>query len=186
MSHQPTPTLPTETNLRDYPAIGLSGLLRIRQGMRCTLYATGHLWLDSNESANMNPTSRFKRIPSTGMAAMGDDPRFMKRLSVRLATTAVVSGGLGLAGLALAGPAAAFDGPHQWCPGQSLTANGGPGPVAWDMNVCHTWYRIGGYATGNVSTTYGVPTDIWDGPNPPAPPPPQCNAPGLPPCSLFP
>jgi hypothetical protein len=112
----------------------------------------------------------------------------MKRLSVRLATTALVSGGLGLAGLGFAGTAQAFDGPHQWCPGQSMSpTQGGPGgEIVWDTNVCHTWYRIGGYATGNVGSRGGVPTDIWDGPNPPAPPPPQCNAPGLPPCSLFP
>jgi hypothetical protein len=133
-------------------------------------------------------SARFKRIPITRGAAVGNNPRFMKRRVVGLATTVVVSGGLGLAAVGLAATAQAFDGPHQWCPGQSMSpTKGGPGnEIAWDMHVCHTWYRIGGYATGNVGSTYGVPTDIWDGDNPPAPPPPKCNAPGLPPCGLFP
>lgn len=37
----------------------------------------------------------------------------------------------------------------------------------WDMNVCHTWYFVKmGY--GNVqSTAVGVPSNVFDGENPP-------------------
>jgi hypothetical protein len=40
----------------------------------------------------------------------------MKRLIVGLATSVLVSGGLGLAGLG-AGTAQAYTGPFRWCPG---------------------------------------------------------------------
>ncbi len=107
----------------------------------------------------------------------------MKRVIVGLATTASVSGGLGLAGLGLAaGTAQAYSGPHQWCPGQSMNWPTGPwNQVDWDMNVCHTWWVVG-FEQGNVPKNYGDhgPSNIWDGDNPPAPPPPQCNAPGYP------
>ena len=113
----------------------------------------------------------------------------MKRTVIRgLATTLLLSGGLGLAGLGLAGTAQADYGPHQWCPGQSMApGQGGPGnEILWDMNVCHTWYQVG-YAQGNVANRYSSnPTSIWDGDNPPVPPPPQCGAPGQIPCGLLP
>jgi hypothetical protein len=134
----------------------------------------------------MDRSAGFKRIPSTRSAVAEDNPGFMERLIVGVATTVVVSGGLGLAGLALAGTAHADDGPHQWCPGQSMRPGVGPGSeIVWDMHVCHTWYRVG-YAQGNVANIAGTPTTVWDGPNPPTPPAPQCNAPGRPPCGLFP
>jgi hypothetical protein len=132
----------------------------------------------------MNPTSGFKRLPSARGAAMGNNPSFMKRLIAGLATTAAVSGGLGLAGLGLAGtaqadPAADWGyGPHQWCPGQSMQLPQGPGDqYSWGMHVCHTWYRVH-YGDGNVRDRYGTPSDAWDGPNPP-PPPPAVPAPPL-------
>jgi hypothetical protein len=116
----------------------------------------------------------------------------MKRVVVGLATTVLVSGGLGLAGLGLGtGTARADDdcspaamvngicyGPNHWCPGDSLfhlTQNHVYNPVTWDMNVCHTYYHVA-FDQGNQGQ------GIWDGPNPPppmAPPPPA--PPGLPP-----
>jgi hypothetical protein len=85
-------------------------------------------------------------------------------------------------------------GPNQWCPGQDMGANrGGPGQVAWDMNVCHTWYYVG-YGQGNTRWSYdhtsppgrSHDSDVWDGPNPPAPPAPQCGVPGKLPCWIGP
>ena len=83
----------------------------------------------------MNRVSRFTRIASTREAAVEDNRRFMKRLIVGLATTVLVSGGLGLAALGLgAGTAQALpDGPYTWCPGQPRNAHmppgGQPGPA---------------------------------------------------------
>jgi hypothetical protein len=71
-----------------------------------------------------------------------------------LATAALVSGGLGLAGFGLAaGTAQAQPAPmvcqdpnsppgpenfctYQWCPGSPVMRN----MPNWDMNVCHPWY----------------------------------------------
>jgi len=141
---------------------------------------------DSNEGTAMNRPARFQRLPSAHGAAVGNNPRFMKRLIVGLATTAAVSGGLGLTGLGLAGTAQADYGPHQWCPGQSVNYLNGKGPafelspgewIVWDMHVCHTWYDTGNYRTGNVLNYMGDPTSIWDGPNPPPPAPPPAPPP---------
>jgi hypothetical protein len=112
----------------------------------------------------------------------------MKRTFVAgLASAVVLSGGLIGLGLG-AGTAHAEDGPHRWCPGQSMEWPTGPwGQVDWDMTVCHTWWGVG-YQQGNLPLNYGdhEPSDVWEGDNPPPPPPPQCNAPGTPPCWLFP
>ena len=112
----------------------------------------------------------------------------MKRLIVGLATTALVSAGLGMAGLAFGAGAAHADMyvPYHWCPGQPLPSTGNhiTNPIVWDMGVCHT-YEYVPFGQGNVAQ------NIWDGPDaplppPPAPPaPPQCG-PGLLPCALFP
>jgi hypothetical protein len=110
----------------------------------------------------------------------------MKRLTVALATTVLLSGGV--AGVPDAGTAQAKLGPvplshgpvhadddwgppHRWCPGQSLwiTGNHVNNPVIWDNNVCHTYYIVN-FGMGNVAQ------NIWDGPNPPPKPPPP---PGL-------
>jgi hypothetical protein len=86
---------------------------------------------------------------------------------------ALLSGGLAVASLGLGvGTAQAIpDGPHTWCPGQSRGAPNGPGPgTLWDWNVCHTFYFVG-YGQGNVPASYGEASSIWEGDNPPGPPP---------------
>lgn len=91
----------------------------------------------------------------------------MMRRIVRLATAALVAGGLGVAGVGLAaGTANADGGPHRWCPGEPLppTGNHVTNPVIWDNNICHTYYYVY-FGQGNVAQ------NIWDGDNPPAPPP---------------
>ena len=98
----------------------------------------------------------------------------MKRALVGLATTVLVSSGLGLAGLGLAGTANASPiGPEHWCPGQPMTGylNG----VVWDTGHCHTWWVVE-HGLGNVETG-NHQNRIWDGDNPPADTPP----PGMPP-----
>ncbi|OBG57028.1 hypothetical protein A5703_05710 [Mycobacterium sp. E188] len=89
----------------------------------------------------------------------------MMRRIARLATTALLAGGLGVAGLGLAaGTANADGGPHRWCPGEPLppTGNHVTNPVIWDNNICHTYYYVY-FGQGNVAQ------NIWDGDNPPAP-----------------
>ncbi|PXW99578.1 hypothetical protein [Mycolicibacterium moriokaense] len=94
----------------------------------------------------------------------------LRREIVGLATTVLVSGGLGLAGLGLAAGTAQADtssSPHQWCPGDSMNFPTGPGNLkVWDMSVCHTWYFVrSGF--GNVQVSGGIRSDVWDGENPP-------------------
>ncbi|MBB5163719.1 hypothetical protein [Mycobacterium sp. AZCC_0083] len=116
----------------------------------------------------------------------------MNRVLIGFATAALVSGGLGLAGLG-AGTAQAIDdcapatkvngmcyGPNHWCPGDSLlylTQNHVKFPVTWDMNVCHTYWHV---APEDANQGFG----IYEGPNPPppqAPLPPAPLSPPLPP-----
>jgi hypothetical protein len=95
--------------------------------------------------------------------------------TARIATAALISGGLGLAALSVAaGPAAAQPvnpdwGPaHSWCPGDPLPATGNhiTDPLHdWDTSRCHTYYYVWP-DMGNVSNL------IWDGDNPPPKPPP--------------
>ena len=111
--------------------------------------------------------------------------RAMKRAIAGSATTLVVAGGLGLACLGLgAGTAQAVGGPYHWCPGQPLWNPYYPAgrDLAWDMTVCHTWYYVY-YHQGNVPYRDGTPSDVWDGDNPPAPPPINC---GPLPCAIIP
>ena len=113
----------------------------------------------------------------------------MKRVSVGLATAALVSGGIGLAGLSAAtawadddcSPAAMVNGicygPNQWCPGDSLfhlTQNHIHDPVTWDMNVCHTYWHV---APRQANQGQG----IYEGPDPPPPMAPPMGWPGGPP-----
>jgi hypothetical protein len=99
----------------------------------------------------MNRISRFTSIPSSHPNTV----RSMKPAIAGLATTLLVSGGLGLAGLGLAAgtaqaepglapqfhsPVPAVKGPYQWCPGDPLPYN--DSNVVWDMGVCHTWYGV--------------------------------------------
>ena len=88
----------------------------------------------------------------------------------RFATTVVVSGGLGLAGLGLGAGIASAGGERHWCPGDD--PRGEPGgafttsPPNWDWNVCHsllhrpgrTGQRIAGHLGGRspASATGGV------------------------------
>ena len=86
----------------------------------------------------MNRMSRFASLPSS----RGTNLRSMKRGIVALATTVLVSGGLGLAALGVAAGTAqaqpGFAPLATWCPGQSVP---GYPPVVWDMNVCHDYYE---------------------------------------------
>ncbi|WP_081288548.1 hypothetical protein [Mycobacterium asiaticum] len=85
-----------------------------------------------------------------------------------LASAALASCGLGLAAPAQAGPLP----PHTWCPGNSMVysrydMSSGPGVAyQWDMNVCHTWFWVQNSA-GNVPYKGELPSDVWDGENPP-------------------
>ena len=102
----------------------------------------------------------------------------MKRIFVGLAASALVSGGLGVAGLGLASTAQACNGawgpcgygPNHWCPGDSLYMDqGGPYQgVEWDMNVCHTWYRV---AEGAGQCSQGRTTPAMSGRKTILPPP---------------
>ena len=114
-----------------------------------------------------------------------DNPGFMRRMIVGLATTVLlwggVAGGVG-PGVAAARPGPVPlnawpgcpedhpAGPCHWCPGDPpvQTGNLRVDPVRWDANVCHTYWYVGG--GGNVNRT------IWEGDEPPPPPPPP---PGL-------
>jgi len=103
----------------------------------------------------------------------------MKRGIVGLATTLLVSGGMGLASLSLgAGTAQAYNyGPFQWCPGQDMPNDPprSPSDLVWDMSVCHTYYFEYDVRTPNI------PAHYWEGPNlfpTPIPPPPPPATPG--------
>jgi hypothetical protein len=99
----------------------------------------------------------------------------------KIATVALVSGAVAVAGLGLAAGTAEADpqssGPFQWCPGQPLPEHpGGSYPpthvswpathVVWDDSVCHTYWRLT-VARGNVRMNDGAVSDFWDGPDPP-------------------
>jgi hypothetical protein len=110
----------------------------------------------------------------------------MKRGIVGLATTLLLSGSLGLAGVGLgAGTAQAYTyGPMQWCPGQPMP-NDPPLPLGelnWDLGVCHTYYF-------DYDIRTKAPAHYWEGPNlfptPIPPPPPQPPAPGCPPWATI-
>jgi hypothetical protein len=106
----------------------------------------------------------------------------MKRVIVGFATTVLVSGGLGLAGLGLAAaaqadPAVCNDlmcGPNRWCPGSAS----GPVNLNWDVHVCHTYYYVP-VGNGNVAP------NIWEGNNPPTTPPPPPPKPDCPPWATI-
>jgi hypothetical protein len=110
---------------------------------------------------------------------------------LRIATTALIAGGLAAGGVGLpvltaaARPAAPVplsawpgcpedhpEGPCHWCPGDPpvQTGNLRVNPVIWDAGICHTyWYVYHGQ--GNVAQ------NIFEGELPPPPPPPP--PPGL-------
>ena len=94
----------------------------------------------------------------------------MKRLVVGLATTVLVSGGWGLTGLGPGAGTAHADtgkavGPHHWCPGDNDPT--APTPAYnWDWNICHTYYWVD-MDKGNVPYRGQLPSNLWDGDNPP-------------------
>jgi hypothetical protein len=102
----------------------------------------------------------------------GINVRSMKRGIAGFATALLLSGGLGLAGLELGTGTAQADpgfaqtpyapkGPNQWCPGQALPYN--DTTIVWDMNVCHTWWRVAYGFQGNRGKGF-----IFEGDAPPA------------------
>ncbi len=94
----------------------------------------------------------------------------MRRAIVPLATAALLSGGLGLTSLGLGTGTAEAQGygPYHWCPGDSIYYPTGPGPYYnWDWNVCHTYYWVNG--KGNVPYQGKLPSDLYDGTDPPPP-----------------
>ncbi len=99
--------------------------------------------------------------------------QFLTRLTVAVGATGIAA--MMPAGVAHAGGPG---GPFRWCPGDSMLysptatfsgGDNGPGTLySWDMNICHTWYRVRTHH-GNVPTGGSVEfSDVWDGENPPA------------------
>jgi hypothetical protein len=116
----------------------------------------------------------------------------MNRTS-RFATTVVVSGSLGLAGLGLGLGTAQADpswGPSygggncppgigtctHWCPGDPPIPGSEFGVISWDWNICHDWYWNSEGTVDIASNTIypwrGVPHEAPPPPPPPGPPPP--------------
>ncbi|MDA2892292.1 hypothetical protein PDG61_15330 [Mycolicibacterium sp. BiH015] len=93
----------------------------------------------------------------------------------RVLAGALTTAGLVAAGMSLGTGSAAADPPgaHTWCPGMSMHNPPGPGAVySWDMNVCHTWYRVdpgmGNVPSQSLDGSYNLEgSNLWDGPNPP-------------------
>jgi hypothetical protein len=78
----------------------------------------------------------------------------MKRLTAGLATTTLVSAGMGLAALELAGVAHAD--PITWCPGDGSTLREAPWPD-FDWTRCHHWhYDTQAGLPGNVDDDTGI------------------------------
>jgi hypothetical protein len=95
-----------------------------------------------------------KGIRCQAKEAQHDTTRTLRRTAVG----ALLSGAVAMAGFGLASGTAQADnqGPYRWCPGQSMSAPAGPGlTVVWDMNVCHTWYRVD-YGRAMLPTTMAV------------------------------
>lgn len=88
------------------------------------------------------------------------------------AMTALVSGGLALAGLSIGTGIAHADGERHWCPGDD--PRGEPGgafltsPPNWDWGVCHTYYIVrppqGNVAPGILADAGAPPPQVvcWD------------------------
>jgi hypothetical protein len=88
----------------------------------------------------------------------------------RMIAGALMSASLAVAGLGLSvGTAEAGtqpDGPFSWCPGDPPVETGNKkyNPVRWDEGICHEYWLVY-HGQGNVAQ------NVWDGPNPPGPPP---------------
>lgn len=85
---------------------------------------------------------------------------------------ALLSAGLAATGMGLSVGTAQAEtppsGPNTWCPGDPPveTGNKRVNPVRWDESICHEYWFVY-FGQGNVAS------NIWDGPNPPGPPPGQ-------------
>jgi len=91
----------------------------------------------------------------------------------RVIAGVLLTGGIAVGGLGLAGTAEAHK-PHNWCPGQPMNYPTGPGPgYSWDMNICHTWFWVRN-GKGNVPYNGRVPSTLWDGEVPPPDSDPPC------------
>jgi hypothetical protein len=101
------------------------------------------------------------------------------RTFTRIIAGTLLSGGVAVAGVGLAAGTAQAQptGPHRWCPGDSMVyapdqrmaQHTGPGSFySWDMNVCHTWFWLAS-EHGNVPFKGKLPSNVWDGDNPPFP-----------------
>jgi len=113
--------------------------------------------------------SRFARLGSS----RGTNLRSVKRGIAGLATTVLVSGGLGLAALALAGAAQA-----QWCPGDP--PNWAPRFATWDWSVCHNYHYV---SDGVVDDDTGILYPYSGDPRPWVQPPlAPASSPGGPQC----
>lgn len=88
----------------------------------------------------------------------------------RIIAGALMSASLAVAGLGLSvGTAEAGtqpDGPFSWCPGDPPVETGNKkyNPVRWDEGICHEYWLVY-HGQGKVAQ------NVWDGPNPPGPPP---------------
>jgi hypothetical protein len=106
-----------------------------------------------------------------------------RTIAAALLSGALAVGSFGL-GSGIAQAQTPPGGPNTWCPGDPPVPTGNIriNPVVWDNSICHTYYYVY-HGQGNVAQ------NIWDGPNPPGPPPqPVGFTPPLPPgwCwSLF-
>jgi hypothetical protein len=89
--------------------------------------------------------------------------------SLWCAGVAVLAAGVAITGAGLSAGVAEADspsGPHTWCPGDPPVPTGNIriNPVIWDNTVCHEYWYVY-FGQGNVAQ------NIWDGPDPPGPPP---------------
>ncbi len=122
----------------------------------------------------MNRISRSTSLLPSPEAGVGNPVGLMRQGILRLVTTVLVSGALGLAGLELAAGTAqagcTFSGvcSQQWCPGQPMPQGWFRGPngvvqhvndVVWDMGVCHTYFNATDGRYGGVR----VGTNVWEG-----------------------
>ncbi|GFG55796.1 hypothetical protein [Mycolicibacterium agri] len=130
----------------------------------------------------------------------------MNRIA-RWTVTAVVTGGVGLAGVGLTSATAAADpawGPSysggncppgvgsctRWCPGDPPIPGSEFGILTWDQNICHDWYwnseGIVDIAANTVYPWHGAPHEAGPPPPPPQgpPPPPAPLPPDCPPINI--
>lgn len=83
-----------------------------------------------------------------------------------MAAAALMTAGVAVAGTGVAGAQTPPGGPYIWCPGDPPveTGNKTVNPVIGDESFCHEYWFVY-HGQGNVAQ------NIWDGPNPPGPPP---------------